>query len=873
MPVQPSSDPVDTLTATAVHQTLVGTSDNDELVAFGSPTLGGDTLIGGLGDDTYLVNSAYDSVVEDPDGGIDTAVAGWNYVLPDNVENLTLVGTSKISGIGNGLDNIIIGNATNNLLVGGGGNDLLTGGGGNDTFVVSGNDTITDFAYGSAVNLQAFPLFLTFAQVQAALVQVGTDTVLVLGPSDSVTFQNTQASSLTAASFILPQDPTLNRITFDDEFNSLSLNVGDTSTGTWSPLLPHAGLAGHTTAAHGEVQYFTYAGDPGNSGTWSGIDPFSINNGVLNIQAAVVPDALKSKVYGYSYTSGNLDTWASFSQTYGYFEMRAQLPAGDGLHPAFWLLPIDNLWPPELDVMEQRGQDRDTVIATAHANQNGQPLFYTAPYEVQGATTSFHTYGLDWEPDYLTWYYDGKIVQRVATLPGMDKPMYMIVNMQLGGPWAGSPNAATTFPANFQIDYVRAYASASTPETGPANKTGTDGNDTLYGTSWGDKLDGGLGDDTLYGGAGSDTLTGGGGNDVLFGGPGGDTYTVVDATDSVREDPGMGIDSVVTTLGTYTIPNNVENLTYNGTGPFALNGSSAANIIQAGNGGGTVSAFGGDDKVTTGSGNDTVNGGDGNDTIDVGLGNDSVRGGAGNDSVTGGFGNDIIWGDDGNDYIDGSYGNDTIRGGAGLNVLRGGSSSGSDTFGGDAVVGVDHINGGAGIDTYLVTGAGTDPVTVDLQTYKVTGGYRSGTTMYNIENVSDYTLSTPVTLLGSAINNVLSGGNGADTLSGRAGNDTLKGGAGNDTLDGGAGIDQLFGSNGTDTFVFHKGEANGDTVADFSAYDKDVVQLAGYGPGATFQQSATDPTQWVVQSALDGTSESVFFTGAPKIAPTAVQFT
>ncbi|MBI0435022.1 glycosyl hydrolase [Roseomonas sp. KE0001] len=111
------------------------------------------TMYGGKGDDTFIVNTASDRVVEYAGQGTDT-VKTWlhSYTLPDQVENLTFTGYGNSKGYGNGLANIIIGNDGSNVLDGRGGNDVLTGGRGADIFVIAkgaGHDTITDFARGT----------------------------------------------------------------------------------------------------------------------------------------------------------------------------------------------------------------------------------------------------------------------------------------------------------------------------------------------------------------------------------------------------------------------------------------------------------------------------------------------------------------------------------------------------------------------------------------------------------------------------------------------------------------------------------------------------------------------------------------------------
>ncbi|PVE26508.1 Ig family protein, partial [Enterococcus faecalis] len=91
--------------------------------------------------DIYVVDSTTDTIRENPDEGIDTVRSGVTYTTPANVENLTLTGTTAISGTGNALDNFLTGNSANNTLNGGLGNDTLNGGAGRDTLIGGlGND-------------------------------------------------------------------------------------------------------------------------------------------------------------------------------------------------------------------------------------------------------------------------------------------------------------------------------------------------------------------------------------------------------------------------------------------------------------------------------------------------------------------------------------------------------------------------------------------------------------------------------------------------------------------------------------------------------------------------------------------------------------
>ena len=332
--------------------------------------------------------------------------------------------------------------------------------------------------------------------------------------------------------------------------------------------------------------------------------------------------------------------------------------------------------------------------------------------------------------------------------------------------------------------------------TGSANinAAGGTGNDYLYGNSGNNTLTGNAGNDTLYGMAGNDTLNGGVGNDYMSGGLGNDLYYVDAARDTVTEAVAAGADTVRTTLTTYTLDANVENLLFTGTGKFKGTGNALNN------------------SLTGGAGNDTLSGGTGNDTLSGGAGNDSLVGGAGNDSyyvdsagdvvteaagggtdtmystmsrtlcanverlilsgsaninAVGGTGNDYLYGNSGNNSLTSNAGNDTLYGASGNDILNGGTGN-------------DAMSGGLGNDLYYVDAAkdkvteaiaaGTDTIRTTLTTYTLGA---------NVENLR-FTGTSIFRGTGNELNNSIIGGAGNDTLDGGAGNDSLYGGLGND---------------------------------------------------------------------------------------------
>jgi beta-glucanase (GH16 family) len=154
-----------------------------------------------------------------------------------------------------------------------------------------------------------------------------------------------------------------------------------------------------------------------------------------------------------------VSTDRSFAQRYGYFEMRAQLPGGRGLWPAFWLVANTHQDYLEIDVMEAIGQDVSHVYQSTHLKPSrGKGVHLRVGGDGFDYTDVAHSYGVEWTPDEIVFYLDGDESARTDGKPFRDgSPMYMIANLAVGGHWAGAPDSSTPLPAMMRINHIRAY--------------------------------------------------------------------------------------------------------------------------------------------------------------------------------------------------------------------------------------------------------------------------------------------------------------------------------------------------------------------------------------------------------------------------------
>jgi len=238
---------------------------------------------------------------------------------------------------------------------------------------------------------------------------------------------------------------------FLDNFNQLRLASAENGAG-WTTQY----IWDRNTIINEEQQFYV---DPDQHG----VNPFSIDDGILTISATKTPARLKATAQNQPYVSGVLTSRLWFEQYHGRFEVMAKVPKGQGLWSAFWLLPTHKSWPegvailPELDVMEYLGHEPSTYHTTLHTNQTG-PLT-SHPYDhnrLGDLSRDFHLYTAVWDADVVSWYLDKKLMATHPTPKDFDNPKHFLLNLAVGGSWPGNANRSTPFPAEYKIDFVRA---------------------------------------------------------------------------------------------------------------------------------------------------------------------------------------------------------------------------------------------------------------------------------------------------------------------------------------------------------------------------------------------------------------------------------
>jgi len=232
-----------------------------------------------------------------------------------------------------------------------------------------------------------------------------------------------------------------------DEFNGTALNLAD-----WS-FENGDGCPGICGWGNNELEYYT--GRPEN---------LFFQDGKMIIEAR------KENYAGKSYTSSKILTRGKKVFKYARIDIRAKLPKGKGIWPAFWLLPQNNVfgnWPKsgEIDLMEMIGHEANRSYGTLHfgpgpgSTQLGRN--YTLPSGI--FNDEFHVFSLEWKQNQVKWLIDGNVYSTYTSADfgannyPFNEDFFLIFNMAVGGNWPGNPDATTYLPQWLIVDYVRVY--------------------------------------------------------------------------------------------------------------------------------------------------------------------------------------------------------------------------------------------------------------------------------------------------------------------------------------------------------------------------------------------------------------------------------
>ena len=215
----------------------------------------------------------------------------------------------------------------------------------------------------------------------------------------------------------------------------------------------------------------------------------TVSSGKLHIIAKrenATQERDKQSPVEYEYTSARLRTTGKVSTTYGYIEARIKLPAGNGMWPAFWMLPEANFankgWPMsgEIDIMEAKGRILNKSSSAVHIAYNEQGAH---TYDMREITfpegtdiTDYHCYGVEWEAGYMKFYLDGNLYwtinssqyqhnnpayTEVNNSAPFDRPFHLLLNLAVGGQFDGGIEPDSSFVSSeMSVDYVRIFHKA-----------------------------------------------------------------------------------------------------------------------------------------------------------------------------------------------------------------------------------------------------------------------------------------------------------------------------------------------------------------------------------------------------------------------------
>jgi beta-glucanase (GH16 family) len=228
-------------------------------------------------------------------------------------------------------------------------------------------------------------------------------------------------------------------LTFADEFNGTELDLS-----RWTPHDPWGRVRDRQLQAYAP-------------------EALTVSGGQLHIVAQLAKRMAANQLpvrydgKDREYVSGIISTFGTFSQTYGRFEIRCRVPAGRGLRSGFLLMPVPLAPLPEIEVFQTIGSSPSKVFFANRWGTEQTERSFGDSFIGPDLSAGFHTLSIEWERDRISWSIDGK--EKFQSVDGVPRqPMYLLLDLAVGGNLAKAPDASTAFPASFDIDYIHVYS-------------------------------------------------------------------------------------------------------------------------------------------------------------------------------------------------------------------------------------------------------------------------------------------------------------------------------------------------------------------------------------------------------------------------------
>ena len=714
-----------------------------------------DTLEGGTGNDTYIIDDRSDVLIERANEGVDTIVATINdHVLQENFEELEL-GNGVISGIGNGRGGTVKGNNLANYLESGSGIDRLEGGFGDDTYVVNDTgDVVVEFRE-SGTDKVISSVSISLSDHVENIQLTGNLNLSATGnEQDNVIIGNRANNSLDGGD---GADSIVGGLGNDTLFGGQDREVDTLEGGDGDDtyVIANAAFSGDPVR---DVIRDTGGNDVVLIPSRLSLTTFTLPDGIEGIG---VSDDENSVDFDGNDGANRLVGNAQFNTIRGLGGNDTIIGNGGG----------DFLF---------GGRGNDVLSGQHMFDEEGNDTYQIS--DLSQLIVDLGS-GNDTVESSVSFSQDAGLREELIDLlvgNGLGRPSFesrstseLLAEAQQR---ASLGELDTNFSLVQALPDIQLSAIENIVLTGEANvdATGGESNEQITGNNANNKLVGEGGNDTLHGQRGEDTLEGGDGVDRLVGGRGDDVY-ILDAEDTVVELRDEGSDTVVVDSDYKLDISNVENVTLANDrfpGNFNATGDENSNVLTGNGGNNRLDGAGGNDTLIGGAGNDTYrvlsaedtvieNAGEGIDTIEIDRGVNLT-------SEFDNIENVLLLDAAGLADLIGDIQNNRLEGNASANIL----------------------DGGAGRDT-LVGGEAPDTYFVDAQDTVIETGSTGGDTVFanfafdlaNHAGIEDLVLTgfDDIDVTGNSNSNRITGNAGANTITGGAGTNNLNGGAGNDT--------------------------------------------------------------------------------------------